>query len=89
MMKNMHLWYSNCCNAHPTTEIESFEFPIAYCSECNKGAKFKDTEGKEAINMGLDAVDLLVKYQYAYDILIKYKDKLSDEDKKKLEEIKI
>ena len=37
----------------------------------------------------IDAVDILIKYQYAYDILIKYKDKLSNKDKKKLEEIKI
>ena len=37
----------------------------------------------------IDDLEGLIKYQYAYDILIKYKDKLSDEDKKKLEEIKI
>ena len=37
----------------------------------------------------IDAIDILIKYQYAYDILIKYKDKLSNKDKKKLEEIKI
>ena len=36
-----------------------------------------------------DILDIFMKYQYAYDILIKYKDKLSDEDKRKLEEIKV
>ena len=48
--------------------------------------------GLSLVNFGdkmIDAVDILIKYQYAYDILIKYKDKLSNKDKKKLEEIKI
>ena len=69
---------SNCCYAPPLTELDG---DLGYCSECHKGAVFKEPPDCRATSNVLKAVlnEAIKGNIKAKQLMFKYMDKLTEQ----------